>query len=1076
MARIRTSSEIIRSYLDFYRTAQPALDTKPGTVTRDVLIDGPSDQISRLYDELNSVSNLQSLRQSFGTDLDNWAQNIGATRRRGAKSTVPALLLFDNVDADIAINKGDLIFAKNGSSFAILNSIVITSTRESQYRSLVAKYQGDLDFLGFTEPYAIEIVVEATAPGEQGNISKYNLSNTSISGITNVTNVFPAGGGRPAETDSVFKNRIISIFSGSNTGTSLGYENTVRTDPSVIDAIVIPPGDSLMTRDGTQISIAEDGTRTIVSDGTGGKVDIIAYGIRLQETIDSYIYRDKSNTGNPTNIANDFILGQISGDENKTVTRKRIDNLASGTLPNQPAYNIVSVVGSSSGPNFKPISVDAFGRISGNYQLIKDTGAYAGSPWGFDRLRWVSNNIADYPEDKSKINFNSQDPLTYTDITKISRASQNIVITNENSKVSPSDKTIIQLLHKPVFGVTRVFNVSTGERYTVTSQNPDGTGNINTTGRIKISGKSLPSTSDILQVDYTWLFDYDPYWDFDNKSFSFNERETSDSIDWGYSNLVRRERGVLIASGSYLSLELTHDISSVVRVNVFSEEISSVTFSSGRLSVITSAAINNVVSVKRNLDGSELWNTKDNDGSISGLTAYLPTDTVAQFGDSVTVVYNATDVYSDTGSFNNNQITIVPSALVTSGSIVEATYIANVNNLLPSTLLSSLPAIRNGNGFSTNDEELTGNQPVSNIFSGSNVIQNLRQSPSNLTLNITGTVVPGTITCTGSTVINSGEIVFTSSSSGLIHDLSPAIRTFLGLTSRDSIPSNIKVGRLVQFEKVVADSGNNVLDIINEYDVLGYSLKDNSLVKTESIQDSSLNNFQIKLPSTIDNINNSIEIGDKIRVRFFLLYTNDSENVYFTKAGTQYTQKRFVFVDTIAITSGFNSTSSNSATLTVSNFNQPLNKSRYKIYYNYLAPKSNERITITSNYNKLISDATLLVEQNRPITADVLVKEAELILVDVTMYVVLTEEFRNSPVVVKQNVQDAITAAVNSDTLNQIIDASDLINTAYTVPGVDRARIIYFNKNGSNGSVLSIQPQKNQYTAANNISIVIEER
>ena len=141
-----------------------------------------------------------------------------------------------------------------------------------------------------------------------------------------------------------------------------------------------------------------------------------------------------------------------------------------------------------------------------------------------------------------------------------------------------------------------------------------------------------------------------------------------------------------------------------------------------------------------------------------------------------------------------------------------------------------------------------------------------------------------------------------------------------------------------------------------------------------------------------------------------------------------------------------------------------------------MAPKSNERITITSNYNKLIGDVTLLVEQNRPITSDVLVKEAELILVDVTMYVVLTEEFKNSPTVVKQNIQDAITAAVNSDTLNQIIDSSDLINTAYTVPGVDRARIIYFNKTGNNGSVLSIQPQKNQYTAANNISIVIEER
>ena len=45
----------------------------------------------------------------------------------------------------------------------------------------------------------------------------------------------------------------------------------------------------------------------------------------------------------------------------------------------------------------------------------------------------------------------------------------------------------------------------TGERYTVTNQNPDGTDSINRTGRIIISGNSLPSASDILQVDYLYI-------------------------------------------------------------------------------------------------------------------------------------------------------------------------------------------------------------------------------------------------------------------------------------------------------------------------------------------------------------------------------------------------------------------------------------------------------------------------------------------------------------------------------------------------------------------------------------------
>jgi hypothetical protein len=1076
MSKIRTSSEIIRSYLEFYRVAQPLLDTKPGTVARDLLIDGPSDQLSKLYDELNKVSSLQSLRQSFGSDLDNWAQNIGAARNRGARATVPALLLFDSIDADIAISKGDLLFAKNGTSFAVINSVSVTSLQENQYKATVSRYKSDLDFLGITEQYALELVVEATAFGDQGNISKYGITRTNIVGITSVTNVFPAGGGRPAETDSVFKNRVLSIFSGSNTGTSLGYSSTIRTDPSVLDVLVIPPGDDLMTRDGTQVSVAEDGTRTIISEGTGGKVDIITYGIRLQENVDSFIYKDKSNTGDPTNSLNDYVLGQITGDENKTVTRKRIDNLASSTLPAQPINNVVSVIGSSSGPNFKEKTTDIFGRVSGNYELVRDTGGYANSPWGFDRLHWISNKISDVPEDKTKNNFNTQDQLFYTDSTEIKKVTQNIIVTNENSKVVASDRSLIQLLHSPATLVTRVFNVSTGERYLISSQNPDGSGTINYTGRIKISGKSLPSTTDILQVDYTWIFDYDPYWDFDNKIYSFNSRNVSDSIDWGYSNLVRRERGVLTSSGSYLSFNVTHSVSSVLNVNVFSEENTNVVLISGKLSVVVSSAISNVVSIKRDSDGAELWNTKDNNGSISALVAYLPSDTVAQFNDSVTVVYNASDVYADTGSFNNNQITIIPSALAVSGSIVECTYIANIFNILPGTLLSSLPAIRNSNYFNTNISSLVGNQPVSNLFSGSSVIQNLRQAPSNLMFNITGTIVPGVFTITGDTISYAADILFTASNDGLTHDLSPAIRSFLKLTSKDSLSSSLKVARLVKFEKVITDSSSNVLSVSNEYDVLGVSLKYNSLVKEEAVQDLSLSNFQIKLPNTSNNLSNNISIGDKIRIRFYLVTSSDSENVYFTKAGSQYTQKKFVYVDTIAISSGFNSSASSASTLTITNMNQPIAKSRYKSYYDFVAPKVNERITVTSNYNKLISDATLLIESTRPITADVLVKAAEPILADVTMYIVVTEEFKNSSLVVKQNVQDAVAAALNSNQLNQIVDSSDLINSAYTIAGVDRARVIYFNKTGSNGSVLSIKALKNQYIVANDVSIVIEER
>ena len=192
------------------------------------------------------------------------------------------------------------------------------------------------------------------------------------------------------------------------------------------------------------------------------------------------------------------------------------------------------------------MSVDEFGRVTGNYELVKDEGEYGGSPWGYDRLRWISDRISNFQEVNTKGTFNGQDALTFSDTTILNDAQQNISITNENSKVDEVNNSIIQLSHFPITEVTRVFNATTGERYVVANQNPDGTGVINNTGRITISGNSLPSRSDILQVDYTWIFSYDPFWDFDNKETSNNPREVVDSIDWGYSNLVRREDAVLM--------------------------------------------------------------------------------------------------------------------------------------------------------------------------------------------------------------------------------------------------------------------------------------------------------------------------------------------------------------------------------------------------------------------------------------------------------------------------------------------------------------------------------------------------
>jgi len=1080
MARIRSSNEIILALLDFYRNAQPNLDTKPGTVSRDLLVDGFASQLSRLYEELARTSSLQSLRLALGSDLVNLASNFGVFKKNGSKSSGPVLFTFNSLTSDIPINKGDIVTARNGATFVVSNGLVVSSVFANSFKAIASQFRTDLDLAGISDQYAVQVQVEATATGIQGNISKYSIVSTSTSGVSNVLNVVPFGGGKAAEDESAFRSRILSVFSGSNTGTSLGYKNAVLSDPATIDAVVIEPGDTLMTRDGTQVFTAENGTKTIISEGSGGKIDIYVFGARLQEVLDSYIYRDLSNTGNATNPANNFVLGQLSTDDNKTVTKKRLDDLANGILPSQPINNVIQVSGSLSGNNFIEKSVDSLGRVSGNYEIIKDTGAYGGSPWGFDKLSWISDRVSGFKEDTTKGIFDGQDSLSFSDITEIQTIQQNISIVNENSKVLPSDRSMIQLSHYPISNVTRVFNVSTGERYVIVNQNPNGTGSVNNTGKIQISGGSLPAVNDILQTDYTWLFTYDPNFDYDNKANKNNIRAVQDSVDWGFSNIVKREQATLITTSSTLTVTTTHPINSVISVNVFKNETNAVSYVSNRLSVVVNFPVTNVVSVIRTSDNAELWNTNKLDGTFSGFTIFLPTDTSASVGNLIEVVYNAVDVFNvdnSEGSFNDNKITIVPSATAIAGTIVEVNYIANINTLLPSLTLANLPAIRAGNYFNTTNLNNIGNQPTSHIFSNTGgIIQNLRSAPTRLALTISGSISPGVITVSGTTIFGVLDVVYTVGTSGLKQDLRSALRTALGLTSVSDIPSNLKIARLISLEKVETTSNLDVLNILNSFDIKGYGIRENTFVKNEAVADLTLGVTEISLPNTVNNNDNLPQVGERLKVSFYYILENSSENVLFSKGGTLYTNKSFAFVDSVVISSGFTSGSSSSALLTISNQNQPTTGSRYSVIYDYIAPKQNERITIDYNYNQLIGDATLAVENTRPINADVLVKESPSIKVDIEMNIVLTDDFINNGNTVKQNVQDIVTSTLNSNKLGLTIDSSDLINAAYTIDGVDRVRVLFFNKSDLAGSVLSITAQKNEYIVANDVVINIETR
>lgn len=1371
MVVIRSVNEIVLSLIDFYRVAQPEADTKPGTVIRDLLIDAPSNQLALLYDELAKVSNQQSLRLVIGSDLDKLAKNFGITRKSASSASGVALLTFSSIPATININKGELVIASNGFSYAVVSGVSVSPSLANYYKSIATKYRNDLDFVGITDQYAVEVTVQSTTAGLFGNISKYSLARTNIPGVSNVTNVNQFQGGSNQEDDATFRNRILSVFSGSSVGTALGYKNLALATTGVTDAFVVEPGDPLMTRDGTIVSEDSQGNLTVVSEGTGGKVDIVILGTNLTETVDSFIYRDTSNKSDPTDPKNDVVLGQIAGDENKTINRRRIDNIKNATLPSQPIDSIIQVTGSSSGANFKEKTVDSLGRVSGNFELKKDTSIYAGSPFGFDTFHWIDNKVS-FEEDRIKGKFNGQDNVSFSDVLEIPAVQQNISITNENSTVLTSDRSLIQLAHTPATSVTRVFNATTGERYTVVSQNFSGTGTLNTTGIIKISGNTLPSQSDILQVDYNWVVTFDQYADYDGRVLTNNLREVTDSIDWGYSNLIRKEKISLTKNGSstYFVGNTSLPVSALLSAKVFYEidgtvtTVTTGTFT-GRLSVVLNNLLDETEAVDRitfKNSNTELYNTSNADGSftntpvVAGIilnyttTIILPTDTRAVAGDKVTLVLNSEDIFNVTnsvGNFSNTQVTVPTANYTTTANQidVEIDYIASVQDLI-STGITTVPFSRIGNGFGLNNsvgfsngtpvnvarkeflvvakngsnqdyvelnlssldvsssslniltvirlsdhnelwnadnvgtvttngttnnyqliftgfnapatgdrvlvvyyaEDLRRFQPFSfknevfkknittllydsvtdkflldmqtfvsetglsfeilepntdivlasaadgyltplvnaskctfgsttvnfnNILNGdgekvdltskririldatnannngiyditavslSNTLSvsndftkidkkqisvtrisdgkelwsdsgtidlvnnqinfaktsaatagdkvlityfkyaSLKQAPTRLGLTVTDqTINSGVISALGTTITKAEDIVFSATSTSLRQGIFEAIRKALGLNSSASLPSNVKLVKIAKLERVTTtnSTSDDVLITNYTYNLSGTKIQDNSFFSDDFISDTTLGAFDFVLPSTQTNISNLTDQftgGDKFRITFYYSTTNDLENVIFTRNGTLYTNKFFALIDKVYISSGFGS--SQSAKLTLSNFNQPLTGSRYKAFYDYLAPKQNERIIIRYNYNKLVSDVTFNVESNRPINADVLIRQAKEVDIDVTMNVVISDQFKTSSALVLQNLKDKLIAAINSNSLGANLDSSSLINTAFAVDGVSGARIVFFNKSGSIGQVLSIQAKDDEYFVANSVTVNVETR
>lgn len=1066
-------NDLVLSYLQYLRLVQPNLDTKPGTVARDLVVDVNSQQLANLYTQLNNVYGLQSLFSASGTDLNNLASNFNVTRSQGTNATGTAVFTTNSLTSDIAIPQGTVVTAQNGITFATTTSATMAASSINVYVATATNLSTQLALASITDKYAIEIPVEAQIPGSNGNIGQFSLTAQNIAGISNVTNVSSFSGGTDQESDTTFRNRILSIFAGSNTGTALGYTNTLTAINGITGASVVGPGNPLMTRDGTVVTTNSNGQLIIQTAGSGGKVDLYILGNNQTPQIDTFIYTDNSGKNDPTNALNNWVLGQNGQSTTTNTSQRRVTLLASGQLPEQPVDNIISVSGSSSGSNFVAQYIATDGTIKGNYVLQKDTGAYAGSPFGFDQLHWISNQINLSGENDTKGVFNGQDPLVFSDVTEITSIDQSVLVTNENSTVSASNRALITLKHTPISTVTSVANLTTGEKYVITNQNPNGaSGGLNTSGVIQITGSTLPILTDVLQVNYTWLKPFDPVFDFDNLHDINTLRTVQDSVDWSFGNLVQKEPStVAVDAYGNKTVIVTDNISKVIYVLTVQTQMSTV--SSG--SVVVNVSVNNVLSIRRVSDNAELYNTDSFNGTASGNSIILPTDTLGKDGDAVTVYFNWVDnftVNSVSGSFMNNVITLPITSTLQDGYSVLVDYVANVSTLLSNTNLASLPAVQLENTLTINGLS-AGVQPTSNIYNTNGITfkQNLRKAGSNIQVDCENIGGNGIISVAGTT-FNKVDSVFVTvlPGDGLTIDLTEAIQTALGTTN---IPSTVQVAKLYSVKQVILNSTDQISSIVATYDVVNYQIANNQYDLSIGLQNTQLNNYSIKLPSTPTNIANELKTGDVVQVTFYYVNTADTETLFYSRNGIQITEKVFSTINKLGIVSGFQ-TAKNilQGNITATNFNQPASNTNYSSSYNYIAPKQGERITINYNSNSLVDTATFAIENVRPITADVLVKAATAISINITVNIKLLPQYQSSSQTVQQNVVSTITNFLNATSLGTTIAASSVVNQIYSVSGIQEADIINFST-ATSGNQLSITAQSNQYLSAGIITVNI---
>jgi len=139
-----------------------------------------------------------------------------------------------------------------------------------------------------------------------------------------------------------------------------------------------------------------------------------------------------------------------------------------------------------------------------------------------------------------------------------------------------------------------------------------------------------------------------------------------------------------------------------------------------------------------------------------------------------------------------------------------------------------------------------------------------------------------------------------------------------------------------------------------------------------------------------------------------------------------------------------------------------------KIHWLLDSPTEGETITITYYYYSLMEELGVLIEANRTVTADVLVKLAFSVDVNCTVTVYADETITaDGETTFNDSIVSAISTYLTSNNLGRTIHQSDIVDAIYSVSGVDRVALPFTTLNA---------PSKTAYTDSVYDEIVFTEQ